>query len=111
MEILQTGDGVLQCNALMTFTLGISLFVVFCLMGRNYDAAVVTAGFGGYALGATPGRNGQHVGGHHSLRRFASGLYHRATGRGLLHRPGQCADDPVFPFNIPGIGMNLQTGL
>jgi ESS family glutamate:Na+ symporter len=23
-------------------------------MGRNYDAAVVSAGFGGYALGATP---------------------------------------------------------
>lgn len=32
----------------------ISLFVVFRLMGRNYDAAVVSAGFGGYALGATP---------------------------------------------------------
>ena len=32
----------------------ISLFVVFRLMGRNYDAAVVTAGFGGYALGASP---------------------------------------------------------
>ncbi len=32
----------------------ISLFVVFRMMGRNYDAAVVTAGFGGYALGATP---------------------------------------------------------
>jgi ESS family glutamate:Na+ symporter len=32
----------------------ISLVVVFRLMGRNYDAAVVSAGFGGYALGATP---------------------------------------------------------
>jgi ESS family glutamate:Na+ symporter len=32
----------------------ISLLVVFRLMGRNYDAAVVSAGFGGYALGATP---------------------------------------------------------
>ena len=32
----------------------ISLLLVFRLMGRNYDAAVVTAGFGGYALGATP---------------------------------------------------------
>ena len=32
----------------------ISLFVVFRLMGSNYDAAVVSAGFGGYALGATP---------------------------------------------------------
>ena len=32
----------------------ISLFVVFRLMGRNYDAAVVSAGFGGISLGATP---------------------------------------------------------
>jgi ESS family glutamate:Na+ symporter len=32
----------------------ISLFVVFGLLGRNFDAAVVAAGFGGYALGATP---------------------------------------------------------
>ena len=32
----------------------ISLVVVFRLMGQNYDAAAVSAGFGGYALGATP---------------------------------------------------------
>jgi ESS family glutamate:Na+ symporter len=30
------------------------LFVVFPAMGRNYDAAVISAGFGGIALGATP---------------------------------------------------------
>lgn len=30
------------------------LFAVFPLMGRNYDAAVISAGFGGIALGATP---------------------------------------------------------
>lgn len=30
------------------------LFIVFPAMGRKYDAAVVTAGFGGIALGATP---------------------------------------------------------
>jgi ESS family glutamate:Na+ symporter len=32
----------------------VNLFVVFPLMGRNYDAAVVSAGFGGISLGATP---------------------------------------------------------
>ena len=35
----------------------VSLFVVFLvfrLMGRNYDAAVMSAGFAGLALGATP---------------------------------------------------------
>lgn len=30
------------------------LVLVFRVMGRNYDAAVISAGFGGYALGATP---------------------------------------------------------
>ena len=33
---------------------GFVLFVVFPLMGRNYEAAVLGAGFGGFALGATP---------------------------------------------------------
>ena len=35
----------------------ISLFatwIVFRLMGRNYDAAVIAAGFAGFGLGATP---------------------------------------------------------
>jgi ESS family glutamate:Na+ symporter len=29
-------------------------FVVFPAMGRNYDAAVISAGFGGFTLGSTP---------------------------------------------------------
>lgn len=32
----------------------INLFVVFPLMGRSYDAAVVSSGFGGISLGSTP---------------------------------------------------------
>jgi len=32
----------------------ITLFVVFPLMGKNYDAAIICAGFGGFCLGATP---------------------------------------------------------
>lgn len=31
-----------------------ALFVVFQLMGRDYEAAVICSGFGGVALGATP---------------------------------------------------------
>jgi ESS family glutamate:Na+ symporter len=34
--------------------IAINLFVVFPAMGRTYDAAVVSAGFGGISLGATP---------------------------------------------------------
>jgi ESS family glutamate:Na+ symporter len=32
----------------------VTLFIVFPAMGRNYDAAVVCAGFGGISLGSTP---------------------------------------------------------
>jgi glutamate:Na+ symporter, ESS family len=34
--------------------IAVNLFVVFPAMGRNYDAAVISAGFGGISLGATP---------------------------------------------------------
>ena len=34
--------------------IAINIFVVFPAMGRNYDAAVVCAGFGGISLGSTP---------------------------------------------------------
>jgi ESS family glutamate:Na+ symporter len=30
------------------------LLVVFPVMGKNYDAAVMSAGFGGFSMGATP---------------------------------------------------------
>ena len=32
----------------------VNIFIIFPAMGRNYDAAVVSAGFGGISLGATP---------------------------------------------------------
>ena len=32
----------------------VALFILFPLMGRDYDAAVVAAGFGGVSLGSTP---------------------------------------------------------
>ncbi|MEM1273277.1 MAG: sodium/glutamate symporter [Pseudomonadota bacterium] len=35
-------------------TLVFCIFVLFVAMGRNYRAAVLAAGFGGFALGATP---------------------------------------------------------
>ena len=36
------------------FAVAFVLFVLFPLLGRNYRAAVLSAGFGGFALGATP---------------------------------------------------------
>ncbi|MEN8133436.1 MAG: sodium/glutamate symporter [Pseudomonadota bacterium] len=32
----------------------VNIFIVFPVMGKNYDAAVVSAGFGGISLGSTP---------------------------------------------------------
>lgn len=32
----------------------VNIYIVYPMMGRNYDAAVVSAGFGGISLGATP---------------------------------------------------------
>ncbi len=40
--------------AQVVVAVAINLFVVFPAMGRNYDAAVVCAGFGGISLGSTP---------------------------------------------------------
>ncbi|MGF1757045.1 sodium/glutamate symporter [Photobacterium sagamiensis] len=34
--------------------ISVNIFIVFPMMGKNYDAAVVCAGFGGISLGSTP---------------------------------------------------------
>jgi ESS family glutamate:Na+ symporter len=44
--------GILGMQAVIT--IAFSIFVLFPLMGGNYRAAVLGAGFGGFALGATP---------------------------------------------------------
>lgn len=41
-------------TAQFAVAIAVNIFVVFPVMGRNYDAAVVSAGFGGISLGSTP---------------------------------------------------------
>lgn len=41
-------------GAQFAVAVAVNLFIVFPAMGRNYDAAVVSAGFGGISLGSTP---------------------------------------------------------
>jgi len=41
-------------TAQVVVAIAVNLFIVFPAMGRNYDAAVVSAGFGGISLGSTP---------------------------------------------------------
>lgn len=40
--------------AQFALAVAVNILIVFRLMGRNYDAAVVCAGFGGISLGSTP---------------------------------------------------------
>jgi ESS family glutamate:Na+ symporter len=44
--------GILFCQLVIAIL--INIYIVFPAMGRNYDAAVVCAGFGGISLGSTP---------------------------------------------------------
>ncbi len=41
-------------SAQFAIAVAINIFIVFPVMGRNYDAAVVCSGFGGISLGSTP---------------------------------------------------------
>ena len=53
--IAALGPAIAVTLALQTaFTVAFVIFVLFPTMGRSYDAAVLAAGFGGFALGATP---------------------------------------------------------
>jgi ESS family glutamate:Na+ symporter len=40
--------------AQFALAVAVNIFIVFRLMGANYDAAVVCSGFGGISLGSTP---------------------------------------------------------
>ena len=64
---------VLQCVVMFLF----SYFVVFNVMSRNYDAAVMTAGF--------IGRHGQHAGRDEEIRSFAGGVLCHPDGRRHVH--------------------------
>ena len=48
------GPIVIILGVQLFFAITINLFVVFPALGRNYDAAVVCAGFGGISMGSTP---------------------------------------------------------
>jgi len=41
-------------GAQFALAVAVNIFIIFPVMGRNYDAAVVCAGFGGIYLGSTP---------------------------------------------------------
>ena len=41
-------------GAQFVLAVAVNIFIVFRVMGRNYDAAVICSGFGGISLGSTP---------------------------------------------------------
>jgi ESS family glutamate:Na+ symporter len=48
------GPLMLILGAQVLLAIAFIIFVVFPLMGKNYEAAVISAGFGGFSMGATP---------------------------------------------------------
>jgi len=52
--IAMAGPIVAILTAQFLFAIAVNLFVVFPALGRTYDAAVVSAGFGGISMGSTP---------------------------------------------------------
>ncbi len=84
--------------AQFALAVAVNIFIVFRLMGANYDAAVVCSGFGADLITVLDAhRDGQYGRRFAALWRVAYGLYHRAADRGLFHRPGQRTTDPVLP--------------
>ena len=69
------------------------LFVVFPAMGGTYEAAVLTAGFGGVSLGATPTAIANMTAITKVHGACAARLHHPAAGLGLLYRPRECSGD------------------
>ena len=64
-----------------------AVFIVFRVLGKNYDAAVITAGYLGSSLGATPTAMAKGCG-HPEIRRL-SGRIHGHPHRCRLHHSGQ----------------------
>lgn len=68
-----------------------SFAIVYNVMGRDYDAAVIVSGTCGFGMGATPQRHGQHAGRVRQVFPFRQGLSaHPAGGqsvRGFHQQP------------------------
>lgn len=61
-------------------------FVVFNLLGKNYDAAVMTSGFCGFGMGATPNAMANMQGHHPEIRPGPHRLLRGSPGGKPVHR-------------------------
>ena len=68
--------GVLAVQTVLA--LAVSRYLAFRLLGQDYQAAVMTAGYASFVLGATPDRHRHHDGGDQALRPLPDRL-HRAA--------------------------------
>jgi ESS family glutamate:Na+ symporter len=66
------------------------VLTLFPLLGRDYPAAVLSAGFTGLFPRCDADRDPQHDRGHRALRPVTERLHHSATGLGLFRRHYQC---------------------
>jgi glutamate:Na+ symporter, ESS family len=74
-----------------------ALLVVFRVLGRNYDAAVISAGFIGFGLGATPTAMANMTAVNPAARRLARRVPGRPAGRRVLHRSAEHGRHPPVP--------------
>ena len=75
----------------------VSLFLAFRLLGRDYQAAVLTAGYASFVIGATPDRHRHHDRRHQALRPLPARLHRAAAGLRRLRRHRQRLGDPGLP--------------
>ena len=74
-----------------------AVHIVFRVMGRDYDAAVMSGGFVGLGLGATPVAIANMERDHRPVRHVAQGVPGGASRRRVFHRSDQRARDQVLP--------------
>lgn len=74
----------------------VAIFVVFPLMGKTYDAAVVCAGFGGISLGSTPTAMANMSAVAQKYGNSHRSIHHSAAGLCIFYRPRQRFNHPIF---------------
>ena len=100
LELWELQGLVLFITVVMVFQILLSilftLFIVFRLMGSDYESSVISAGFRGNYAGLNGDRYRQHDGGCQAIRRRSPCVYHRAAGVRLFCRPGECLHHQLF---------------
>ena len=67
-----------------------AIYVTYRMMGKDYDAIVLSAGHCGFGLGATPTAVANMQAIYQSFRTISQSVLNRTNGRGILYRLIKC---------------------